>query len=398
MKIAQLNCSFNGSPGTLMKLLSDTMNRKQIENRMYYTFGTADSELAVKYSTDTRIKFNALRSRITGKYGFVSNNETTKLISLLNDFQPDLVHIHTIHGHDLNVAHFFQYLSEKQIPVVYTIHDTWPFTGYCPNYNWSHCMKWQDYCHGCPVYHTYSWFFDRSEENFNKKKEALLSLSSLTLVTPSSWMKAQIQNCFLRKANCEVIPNGIDTDVFTPVSSDLKQRLGIENQYMILSLANAISADKGLNDLLHLHDSLPVNYRLVLVGVSEQLKSQLPADILAFPRTSSKAELAEYYSNADVMVNPTHGDNFPTVNIESLACGTPVVTYDVGGSPEALDETAGMVVPEGDIPALCEAVKTVAETNDRRTAHCRTKAVRYYDKNIFTSTYMDLYQTILNGN
>ena len=396
MKVVQLNSACHGSTGMLMEILSQAMTEKGIENRMLYTFGKDPAENGFRYSSDAEIKLNALCSRITGRYGFVSERPTQHLIQFLKEYQPDLVQIHTIHGHDLNLTEFFRYLKDTEVPVVYTFHDCWQFTGYCPYYTWARCEKWKTGCGNCPLAKRYSWFLDRSAENYRKKQEALSGFRALQIVTPSRWMKQQVGESFLREVPCTVIPNGIDLNVFFPSESNVRNQLHLNNQKIVLGIALSLSEAKGFHDYLELSRRLPDNHVLVLVGVPEKKRNDLPADIIALPRTSSREELRDLYSAADVTVVPTHEDNFPTVILESLACGTPVVTYQVGGAPEALDEKTGRAVAENDLAALTEAAAELSEKKKEYTAFCRKKAEDRYSMKQFTDSYLSLYEQMVS--
>lgn len=396
MKIVQINSQLGGSTGGLMRLLSQAMKQAGIENRMFYTFDTGIQDPdAVCYSSHREIRMNAALSRLTGSYGFQSAAATKRLIAMLEDYQPDLVQIHNIHGHDLNLETFYHWLGEKKIPVVHTLHDCWEFTGYCPYYLAVNCGKWRTECHDCPVYHRYSWFFDRSTDNYNLKKAASAAIENQYLVTPSNWLKGEVEQSFLQDRPCAVIPNGIDTDVFQPAESDLKRQLGIAEKKMVLNVAMTVSRAKGKDNLITLSRVLPDDYRLVLVGVPDEHRNEFPDNVIVRPRTASKEELAAYYAAADVFVNPTHEDNFPTVNLEALACGSPVVTFEAGGAGEMLNDTVGRKVPVGDDAALVDAVITVGQTKNEVSGACRRQVLEHYTQQIFCDSYLRLYDDIL---
>ena len=394
MRIVQLNSSLSGSPGMLMKVLSQAMDKQGIENRMLVSKGSTSGN-CIAFSSLKEVKCNALLSRVSGNYGFTSDHASARLMKLLDEFHPDLVQIHTVHGHDFNTETIFRYLKEQNIPVVYTFHDCWAFTGYCTHYANPACSAYQTVCGNCPVYHRYSWFSDHSRENFLRKKEALTGIEHLTIVTPSAWMKDQVKTSFLKDKPCIVIPNGIRTDVFQPCNTDVRKRLNLGEKHIVLAMALTISKAKGWDDLLQLAELLPEDYQLVLVGVPEQAKEQAGKKIIALPRTADQKELAELYSAADVFVNPTHEDNFPTVNLEALACGTPVVTYATGGSPEAIDPETGASVPIGDVAGLCRESEVWAEKKRQCTDACRRRAVMLYDCSVFSEHYLSLYRKIL---
>ena len=395
MRIAQINSSLSGSPGMLMRVLSEAMDKKNIENRILISKGS-NSENCIAYSSIQEVKFNALLSRLSGNYGFVSDHSSRRLIQLLDEFHPDLVQIHTVHGHDFNTETIFRYLKEQNIPIVYTFHDCWAFTGYCTHYADPACTAYQTVCSHCPVFHRYSWFIDHSRENFLRKKEALTGIENLTIVTPSAWMKDQVKTSFLKDRPCVVIPNGIRTDLFHPDSQDVRKRLNLEDRSIVLAMALTLSRAKGWEDLLQLADILPDHFQLVLVGVPEKARKLAGNKIICLPRTADQRELAALYSAADVFVNPTHEDNFPTVNLEALACGTPVVTYATGGSPEAIDSRTGASVLTGDISGLCREAVALAERKRQCTDDCRRRAVTQYDCSVFSEHYLSLYQKLLD--
>ena len=398
MKILQLNNCCTSSPGMLMGAISKCLTEHDIENKCLFTYGESRYPNSVKYGNDAGVKLDALASRLSGRYGFVSAGLTRKLIHIVEEFEPDLVQMHVIHGHDLNMNTFFHYLAKQNIPVVYTFHDTWAFTGYCSNYDEVKCEKWKTECHSCPVYHDYSWFFDRSFKNHADKINAIQGIPHIEIVTPSNWMKRQVEASRLNQLPVTVIPNGIDTNVFKPKQTNIKQQLGIETKKMVLAVAMELSESKGANDLIALSKLLPDSYQLVLVGVPEEKNKLFPDQIICCPKTGSRDRLAEFYSAADVFLNPTHGDNFPTVNLESLACGTPVVTYDVGGSPEMIDRETGIVVQPGNIEELCIAVGEADEMKNSSAAVCRKRAVELYDQKVFGERYYTLYQKVLSEN
>ena len=396
MKIVQINSQLGGSTGGLMRLLSHAMKQAGIENRMFYTFDTGIQDPdAVCYSSHREIRMNAALSRLTGGYGFQSAAATKRLIAMLEDYQPDLVQIHNSHGHDLNLETFYHWLGEKKIPVVHTLHDCWEFTGYCPHYQTVQCEKWQTECHDCPLYRRYSWFFDRSRENYRRKKAASSAIGELNLVTPSRWLKEEAAQSFLKDVPCTVIPNGIDTEVFRPLETDLKERLGISGKKMVLNIAMTVSQDKGKENLIEMNRKLPADYCMVLVGVPESHRKDFPDTILVQPRTASRDELATYYSAADVFINPTHADTYSMVNLESLACGTPVVTFDAGGACEMINDTVGRKVAIGDDAALAAAVMEMAEKKDELSNFCRAHVLEHYTQQIFCDSYLRLYRNIL---
>lgn len=283
-----------------------------------------------------------------------------------------MINLHNIHGYYLNVEILFEYLAKTDIPVVWTLHDCWPFTGHCSYFDRYHCEKWKSGCHHCPNSKGYpkSLFLDCSKTNYARKKELFNKPKNITFVAVCNWMANNVKASFLGGYPVETIYNGVDVETFRPRfeglngSNSLKAKLGInESAKVVLGVASTWDRRKGLDDFVKLRTMMTDEYAIVLVGLNDKQIAALPEGVIGIKRTESVDQLAELYSLADVFVNPTYVDNFPTTNIEALACGTPVVTYRTGGSPEAIDEKTGMVVNQGEMNLLLPAVEFVAKIN-----------------------------------
>jgi len=395
MKVLQINdvCG-RGSTGKICVGISRLAKDAGIDNKIVYFSGQSDYPLAKKISSNASIKMQALKSRIFGNYGFNSDFATKKLIKELTEYDPDIVHIHNIHGHDVNFELLFDFLKRKNKKVVYTFHDCWAFTGYCPHFSMIKCDKWQTTCSHCPLKKSFSWFFDASERNFERKKKALEGLD-LTIVTPSKWLADVVGRSFLKDVPVKVINNGIDLDVFKPCKSNFRSSYGIsENEYVVLGVAFGWNKRKGLDVFIELNKRLPKEYRIVLVGTNDKVDRQLPKSIISIHRTQNQRQLAEIYTAADLFVNPTREENYPTVNMESLACGTPVLTFRTGGSPEILNEKCGQVVDCDDIAALEKSICDICENKPFSVGDC-TKRAKSFDMNERFREYVYLYREIL---
>lgn len=391
MKIVQINATCGlGSTGKICAAVSDSLNERKIENYILFSAGESNRQNAIRYSNVDYIKMQALKSRVTGNYGFLSNYATKKLISHLEQIHPDIVHIHNIHSHDCNLETLCAYLKEKKVKVIWTFHDCWAFTGYCPHFSMVKCEKWKTGCHDCPQYKTYSWLFDKSEKLQQRKKCALEGLD-LTIVTPSKWLKTMVEQSFLNDVPVQVINNGIDLAVFQPRQSDFREKHQLIGKKIVLGVAFDWSARKGLDVFVNLVKSLPSIYTVVLVGTDDKVDQVLPESIISLHRTKNQKELAEIYTAADVFVNPTREENYPTVNMEAIACGTPVVTFRTGGSPEMLDDSCGSVVECGDIDALKSEIVRICQTKPYLAEACVSRA-KSFDRNARYEEYIDLYE------
>ena len=391
MKIIQVNATCGaGSTGKICISVSCLLNKNKIQNTIIYSLGKSDFSNGIKLSSNIYIKLQALLSRIIGNYGFNSYFATKKLIRILENLKPDIVHLHNIHSHNCNVGKLLKYLRDNHIKTFWTFHDCWAFTGYCTHFIISKCDKWKSECHNCPQYKKFSWFFDRSKSLFNEKKKYLQGLD-LTIITPSLWLADLVKQSFLKKYPIRVINNGIDLSVFKPTESFFRKKNGLTHKKVVLGVASIWEFGKGLDVFIKLSNLLPDDYRIVLVGTDDNVDKQLPSNIISIHRTHNQKELAEIYTAADVFANPTREDTFPTVNMESLACGTPVVTFRTGGSLEILNDSCGSVVDCDDIDGMEIEVRRICENKPYSIEACLARAKKF-DMNDKFEEYIRMYK------
>jgi putative colanic acid biosynthesis glycosyltransferase len=303
-------------------------------------------------------------------------------------------------GYFINIDVLFKYLREKGTPVIWTLHDCSPFTGHCGYFDLVACERWRTGCFKCPQKTKYpeSYFLDRSHQNYAKKRDLFTKTPNLTFVTPSVWLSKLLKDSFLGNHNRQVINNGIDIDKFSPKPSSIRLKLKIENHFVILGVASVWEDRKGFGCFLSVAKQLTKDEVIVLVGLSDSQMKRLPERVIGIKNTKSVIELAQIYSLADVFVNPTLEDNFPTTNLESLACGTPVITFDSGGSAECMGEGCGLVVKKGDMVGLRDAIaKVKTARKESYSKNCRRRAEDYYNKNDRFRDYIELYQKLMNG-
>ena len=401
-KVLIINVSANsGSTGRI----AENIGRTAIANGFdsYFAYGriARDSQCKlIRIGSDNDIRWHGLQSRIFDNQGFASTKATQLFVEKIKRIQPDIINIHNIHGYYANIDILLNYLATTNIPVVWTLHDCWNFTGHCAFFDYAGCDRWKTHCHHCPRKKGYpsSYVFDSSSKNYEKKKALFGRMHNLDFVTPSQWLADLTKESFLSQFPVHVINNGLDLSVFKPiVNKRTKSKMGMQfGQKVILGVASVWHKRKGLDDFIQLAKALP-EHKVVLVGLTEKQVKELPQGMVGVTRTENTRELAELYSMADVFVNPTYADNFPTTNIEALACGTPVVTYMTGGSPEAVSENTGMIVEKGNIESLIISVKRIL-SYDRGTIgiECRKRAEQLYDQNKLFQDYINLFNIILN--
>jgi putative colanic acid biosynthesis glycosyltransferase len=403
MKILQVSSTLNTSAiGRIAEEIGQMAIKGGHESYVAYShLGTNGSESQViKVGNTLDTYLHGINTRIFDRHGLGSKLATRKLITQIQEINPDVIGIHNVHGYYLNMKIFFDYLKKAKKPVIYTLHDCWSFTGHCSYFDFVNCDRWKTGCYECPSKKAYpaSWFIDRSKKNYAEKQVIFNGVSNLTIVTPSDWLAKLVKQSFLASYPIQVINNGVNTNVFTPaISSVIRDKYKIGNKKMILGVAYIWSHRKGLNEFIELSKQIPENYSIFLVGLSSAQIAQLPLNIKGIARTENVEELAMLYSAADVFVNPTWQDNFPTTNLESLACGTPVVTYNTGGSPEAIDEKTGIVVEKGDINGLQNAIEQIiAQGKNHYSLNCRERAIALFKKEDRNADYLELYQKMLS--
>lgn len=366
MKLLQINsvCGI-GSTGRIATDIHAALQAKGIESHIIYGRGEPRAcDSAIKISSQLDFYRHALQTRLFDNHGFCSTKATQRAIEKIDLLQPDIVHLHNIHGYYLNVELLFHYFKQHpNLKVLWTLHDCWSFTGHCAYFDFSGCEKWKSQCFSCPQKHTYptSNLFDNSKINYQRKKAAFTGVKDLTIITPSLWLADLVQQSFLKEYPVQVVNNGIDLSVFQPRQSEFRVKHDLVDKFLIMGAASVWSPRKGFDDFIFLANMLPDNYRLVMVGVPRDTIKTLPNNIIGIHRTDNPIELAEIYSAVDVFFNPTYEDNYPTVNLEAIACGTPVITYNTGGSPESVSAGHGFVVTKGDVAAVAELVKQLAE-------------------------------------
>ena len=341
MKIVQINTFPYKATGHIMMDIHKILTEQGYDSYVCWGRGRqANNDHEIVIADDIGVKFHGIYTRLLDKTGFASRRATKKLLRRLDEIKPDIIHLHNIHGYYLNIELLFNYIREHDINVVWTLHDCWSMTGHCAWFDMCGCEKWKTGCFNCEQLGTYpaSKGFDNSKWNWNKKK-ALFTSFNLTIVTPSQWLRDIVMNSYLKNYRCEVINNGIDLNIFKPTeNSEIKKvqkKYDLDDRKIVLGVASEWTPRKGLLDFIKLSEMMQ-DIQFVVVGLTERQIKEMPQNIKGIKRTENQRELVALYTIADVFFNPTYEDNFPTTNLEALACGTPVITYDTGGSPEEI--------------------------------------------------------------
>lgn len=408
-KLLQINITANwGSTGKIAEQIGLCAISHGWESYVAYGRWCNPSQshlIKVGNKLDTYMHYG--EQRIFDNEGLCSRGATKKLIRQIEDIKPDVVQLHNIHDHYLNYRLLFKYLNQTDIKVVWTFHDCWAFTGHCFHFVTKKCDRWRTGCHDCPLKNEYpKTFLDRSREHYDLKKQLFGGCKNMTIVPVSNWMGDFVKESFLKGRRIEVIHNGVDQKTFKPYGGKPSAEDG---RLRIIAVSSVWYPDKGEFDIYKLREMLPEDeFEITMVGLSEKQVKKLPSGIRGIQRTQNVQELVQLYAESDVLINPTYADTFPTVNLEALACGIPVITYRTGGSPEAIRDDSfdklrnqtvesypcGMVIEQGNVEDLTDAIRKMKE-HPLSSEDCRKRAEEYFDKDKCFEEYIKLYQNLI---
>lgn len=397
MKVLLINAVCGtGSTGHIVADIWKALKDQGHEAKVAYGVGQGsivDPKDQICFNNKAGYYAHNLLAKLTDKTGMYSKRQTKALLKKIDEFQPDIIHLHNLHGYYINYPILFDYLAKRDIPVVWTLHDCWAYTGHCAYYSANRCALWKTGCEKCEHLQEYPrcYFNGNARNNYKKKKAAFTSVSRMIITTPSNWLANEVKKSFLSKYPILTVYDAIDLNLFKPTASDFKIVHEIGSKLMILSVANVWEKRKGLDDIVDLSKVLDSNKVLVIVGVDEEQKKKLPADIIAIKRTANLDELVKIYSAADVFVNLSVEETFGMVTAEALACGTPVVAYDKTAVPEVVDKQSGVIVHAGNIQELVSGIKkaqSISSENARKRAEM-------FDKKIEIERFMSIYQLLM---
>lgn len=391
LKLLQINVTDEGSTGKIATAIGEVAIQQGWESWIAHGRGkgSANKSNLIRIGKKLDVIIHGLATRLIDRHGLSSKKATRKLIKKIEKIKPDIIHLHNIHGYYINYEILFDYLSESKVPIIWTLHDCWSFTGHCSHFMRTGCEKWKSGCFNCDNLKEYPIsYYDNSKNNYLRKKKTFTSVEKqLTLVPVSQFVDNYISQSFFKNCNHLIIRNGINLNLFKPVKP--------KKNYSVLAVSSIWDHRKGYDDVLKLRNLLPEKYEIIIVGLTEQQISSLPKGIKGIERTSNQEELASLYSQASFFINTTYEDNLPTVNLEALACGTPVITYDTGGSPETIDDKTGFVVPKGDINALAKTIISNIEKVPQMSLNARQRAIEMFDQTKCFQKYLELYSKSL---
>lgn len=402
MKVLQINVTYKyGSTGRIVADIDTILKRSG--HSSYVTYGrnyvSNDSNI-MQIGSKFGQAVHGMLSRMFDMHGFGSYIDTLSIIKKIKRINPDIIHMHNLHGYYLHIGLLFQYLKSFQGQIIWTLHDPWAFTGHCAYFEQVGCMKWTNGCNKCPQKKEYpkSLVIDRSKQNYQKKKELFTSVTNITFTTASMYLANNLSLSYLKNYPCVVISNGVDTSIFKPMDVDYFKTIHEQGEKVILGVASIWEKRKGIVILGKLSKALKGIARVVIVGSTKNVTNYVTEDLILVPRTSNMEELASIYSSSDLFVNPTYEDTFPMTNLEALATGTPVITFNTGGSVECIVDGVGEVVDKHDFLHLVTVVKSyLAKEKSVYKDKCVTHAKALYDKQKIILRYLNLYNSVNNG-
>ena len=401
-KLLQINTTSNyGSTGRIVEGIGELAKKAGWDSYLIHGPRYVNPSQLDTICSENRLDeiFHGINSLFFDAHGLGSKKATKRVVRCIELINPDIIHLHNIHGYYINYPILFQFLKSFGKPLVWTFHDCWNFTGHCAYFDLVKCNKWQNECTDCPNSKGYpKSFIDNSRRNYQLKKESFQGIENLIVVPVSQWLSNLLDNSFFLQYEKKVIYNGIDINAFTPVSNSnlIRNLYNLQDKFVIICVASPWTERKGFKDILKLSSIIPDDSVIVMIGVSAKQKKILPQNIIGIERTDNINQLAHFYSESDLFFNPTWEDNFPTTNLEALACGIPVVTYNTGGSPEAITKDTGFVVKQGDYYAVLNIIDLVRSKGKQYfISKCRNRAVNFYNRDSRFKEYINLYYSIL---
>lgn len=398
MKLIQINTIASSfSTGRIAEQIGKLMQARGWESYLAYgRFANASSNRLIKIGNRLDLALHLLESRLFDRHGLSSKLATKRLIKKIQQIDPDVIHLHNIHGYYLNYPILFDYLSQAGKPVVWTLHDCWSFTGHCAYFDTANCYRWKSGCFACPLKGIYPRCIglDRSRENYADKQYYFNKVKNLSIVTVSQWLEEMVKQSMLRYDNLLCIHNGIDLNCFRPLDL-IDEQYDFDGKKVLLGVCAKWTSEKGFDDFVELAKRIDDDYIIVMLGLKTGFFKRLPERIIAIQRTENMNVLVQLYNRALVMLTLSHNDTYPTTNLESLACGTPVITYPTGGSPEAIDENTGYIVEAGNFDSIIDAIRTIDKNGKSHySAHCRARAERLFNKDLQFAKYGELYKQV----
>ena len=404
MKIVQINAVYEySSTGRTTKEMHEHFLSKGIDSYVFCRNLSSPKDNIYKIGGTCDYKFHSFMSHLLDAQGLFSSVSTSSVVKHLQKINPDVVILRNLHSNYINYPILLKYLASEDIPTIVVLHDVWTFTGHCCFYTEDRCNKWLTSCGHCPAIHKYnsSWIMDRSASNFKKKLSLFNSIPRLAVVGVSDWVtnEAKKSPVFANAKIFQRIYNWIDLKKFHPFdSSSLREKMGINNYFTVLSVAQGWNEAKGLFKIFEVANKMP-DVKFVLVGRMAYY-GIFPDNVISVGTTSNVQELAQFYSMADVFLVCSVQETFGKVSAEALACGTPVIANNSTANPEIADEKCGLSFNNNDVTEIISAIENMRSRlqNHDLKEICVQRALNEFDFNKQIKKYLSLFKTFTNPN
>ncbi len=401
MKILQINsvCGF-GSTGRTTEELAKYLSNNGHESYVAYAHGDTSYPKSKKYGAWLEKKYHALHFRLFGQQGLASQYGTIQLTNYINKIKPDVVHLRNLHGNHINFPILFSFLSLRNYPIVWTLHDCWAFTGVCFHYTAIDCFKWKSECNSvCPKYKAWLPNFgkDRVKDIFDLKKQYFTSINKMYVVPVSKWLEKEVKQSYLAKYPIKCIYNWVDNTKFKPINENISLKYEIpKNKDIVLGVsAKWKQSSSKYKDAMDLHKRLPSDFVLVMIGALERGTS-FPESVVHIPYLNNTIDLAKIYSNVMVYVHLSVEDTFGKVVIEAMACGTPVIVYNSTALPELIGEDCGNIVESHDIDELLKIISKIKIHGKLHySKKCIARVAKNFNSELNMNKYLELYKTLI---
>lgn len=401
-KVLQINSVVNkGSTGRIAEQIGTTATQNRWESYIAYGRNSNPSHSnLIKIGTQFDVYNHILKSLILGEHGLGSDDATKSLIEIIKTLNPEIIHLHNIHGYYLNYKIFFEFLKTFKGKIIWTLHDCWSFTGHCTYFSDINCNKWITECNHCPKIKNYpkSLFFDTSNEAYFLKKHLFTGLDNLYIVTVSDWLKGLVKNSILQNYSVTTINNGVDLNIFKPQlkNKDLVSRLDLQEKFVMITASTSWTKHKGFDDYMKLSLLLNENEVIIMIGLEEEVVKKLPFNVIGIKKTDNQKELAEWYNIADLVLNLSYQETFGMTTAEGFACGKPSIVYNATASPELISKDGlGYIIEPAQINDVYHAVKKIKKNgSDFYAEICRNTAIEKYNMETQFQEYINLYEKI----
>ena len=395
MRVVQINCSSSGSTGNIAKAIHTKLIEDGNESYIFFGGGKGNKKDVLPISSRLVVRIHSFLSRVTGLQGYFSYFPTKRLISRIKKINPNIIHLHNLHGSYLCLPVLFRFLKKQNKlgdqKLIITLHDCWIFTGKCPHFTRVQCFKWKSECGKCPQLSIYprSLFLDCSKKMYRDKKRWLSGFNNIEIVAVSDWLKKTAEQSFLGRYKITRIYNGIDEKKFYPRNDleETRRKYGFEDEFIILGIAANWELRKGLKDFYRLAEVLESGEKIMLVGLTMAQIEELPKNIIGITATKNQEELAQIYSMANVFINMSIEETFGLVTAEAMACGTSVIAYDSTACGEIVSAQNGVVFP----PHSIDLIRTEISRIKLEQPH-KEKLVFVYSSIEMVMGYLEVYK------